>query len=297
MRAVVVKRLSSQLCDNRPPMGGTDAGPRSGDTRHAAPEPSDPDFMLSLARGLSAVRAFGDGHAELSVADVARRTGLSRASARRCLHTLAVLGYATTSHGRYELTPAVLTLGQAYLGSATIARLATPVLERLSDRLQESCSAAVLDGDEIVYVARAAARRILSINLSVGSRLPAACTSMGRVLVAFADDDARARFIARVTLARHTDFTIVNRQSLADELDRIREQGFAIVDQELELGLRSCAVPITRPDGATVAALNVGVLASRADATALKERFLPALSQAASQIGAAFGARGERQRR
>ena len=155
----------------------------------------DPDFMLSLARGLAAIRAFGDGGSQLSVADVARLAGLSRASARRCLHTLSVLGYATASGGRYELTPAILTLGQAYLSSMSVARVAQPVLERVSDELHESSSVAVLDGEEIVYVARAAARRILAISLEVGSRLPAACTSMGRVLLAAADADDRARFL------------------------------------------------------------------------------------------------------
>jgi IclR family pca regulon transcriptional regulator len=198
-----------------------------------------------------------------------------------------VLGYATSASGRFELTPAILTLGQAYLGSATIARLATPVLERLSDRLQESCSAAVLDGDEIVYVARAAARRILSINLSVGSRLPAACTSMGRVLVAFADGRSRKQFLSRVPLPRHTKYTITSRDALGAELDRIRRLGYAIVDQELELGLRSCAVPIVRL-GSAAAALNVGVHASRAEASTLTERFLPALREAADEIGAAL---------
>src|SRR6185295_14501038 len=151
------------------------------------------------ARGLSAIRAFREGGWQLSVADVARLAGLSRASARRCLHTLSVLGYATSTGGRYELTPAILTLGQAYLSSATVARVAQPVLERVSDELHESSSVAVLDGDEIVYIARAAAaRRILSIGLSVGSRLPASCTSMGRVLLAATDAAARARYLRAV---------------------------------------------------------------------------------------------------
>jgi IclR family pca regulon transcriptional regulator len=246
----------------------------------------DPDFMLSLARGLSVIRAFGGGRAQLTVADVARRAQLSRASARRCLHTLSLLGYAVGSHGSYELTPAILLLGQAYLGSATVARAAQPVLERISDELHESSSVAVLDGDEIVYVARAASRRILSIALSVGSRLPAAATSMGRVLLAAADEDTRARFLQRVTLNRLTERTIVDKRLLAAELDRVRAQGYAIVDQELELGLRSCAVPIARADGRVIAALNVGVHVGRADAAALKRDFVPRLRQAAQEISA-----------
>jgi PcaR/PcaU/PobR family beta-ketoadipate pathway transcriptional regulator len=171
----------------------------------------DPDFMLSLARGLAAIRAFGGGASQLSVADVARIAGLSRASARRCLHTLSVLGYATAAGGRYELTPSILTLGQAYLSSTSVARVAQPVLERVSDELHESSSVAVLDGDEIVYVARAAARRILAISLEVGSRLPAACTSMGRVLLAAQDPDERARVLRRVKLPRYTARTITDK--------------------------------------------------------------------------------------
>ena len=250
----------------------------------------DPDFMLSFARGLSAIRAFGEGKSELTVAEVARLTGLPRASARRCLHTLTVLGYATTNaDGRYELTPTILTLGQAYLSSTNIARIAQPVLERVSDTLNESSSVAVLDDEEIVYIARAATRRILSVNLFVGSRLPAACTSMGRVLLAGLDADARAKFLKRVKLRQYTDRTIVDRHALTAELDKVASQGFAIVDQELEPGLRSCAVPIARPDGVVVAALNVGVHASRADVTSLTKNVLPILRSAASDIRAALG--------
>ena len=248
--------------------------------------------MLSLARGLSAIRAFGDGRSQLTVADVSRLTGLPRASARRCLHTLSVLGYAVATNGRYELTPAILTLGQAYVSSAAVARVAQPILERLSDELHESFSVAVLDGDEIVYIARAAARRILSISLSVGSRLPAACTSMGRVLVA-ADDEIRSRFLRRVKLRRYTDRTIMDARAFAAELDAVKAQGYAIVDQELELGLRACAVPIARPDGKVVAAINVGLHAGRADAAILRRDFLPLLRKAAASIQAGLGARSD----
>jgi IclR family pca regulon transcriptional regulator len=247
--------------------------------------------MLSLARGLSTIRAFGDGRSQLTVSDVARLTGLSRASARRCLHTLTVLGYAAASNGRFELTPAMLTLGQAYLSSVTVARAAQPILERVSDELHESSSVAVLDGDEIVYIARAAARRILSISLQVGSRLPAACTSMGRVLLAAGDRDTRARFLRRAKLRRYTEHSITDKQQLAEELDRVQAQGYAIVDQELELGLRACAVPIARGDGTVVAALNVGAHASRADAATLERDFLPIMRRAAAEIAAGLGSR------
>src|SRR5262245_13430865 len=166
------------------------AGRRRRSPRHA----EDPDFMLSLARGLAVIRAFGSAPATLSIAEAGRLTGMSRAAARRCLHTLAVLGYVDGKGGAYRLAPNVLALGYAYLGSAAVPRAAQPVLERLSERLHESCSLTVLEGDEIVYVARAATRRILSVGLAIGSRLPAYCTSMGRVLLAFASDADRASY-------------------------------------------------------------------------------------------------------
>ena len=253
----------------------------------SVPVAGDPDYMLSLARGLSVIRAFADGRPHLTVADAARITGMSRAAARRCLYTLSVLGYAASIDGAYTLTPAVLALGYTYIGSTSLARVAQPVLERVSEQLHESFSLAVADGDEIVYLARAATRRILSIGLSVGSRLPAACTSMGRVLLAFGPEAARAAFLARVKLTRHTPYTIVDKPRLRAELDRVRQQGFAIVDQELELGLRSLAVPVRRPDGTVVAAINVGVQAGRVEAAVLERKFLPALREASGEIGAA----------
>jgi IclR family pca regulon transcriptional regulator len=267
--------------------------PRLADTADApGASRSDPDFMLSLARGLAVIRAFGQGRAQLGVGDIARLAGVSRASAGRCLHTLEALGYAAVVNGRYELTPAILALSQAYLGAMSVARIAQPVLERVSGELHESSSVAVLDGDEIVYLARAAVQRILAIGLSVGSRLPAACTSMGRMLLAMAPAAARARFLRSVTLHRYTDRTITDRRALAVELDAIRTQGFAIVNQELELGLCSCAVPIATPDGRVVAALNVGAHAGRVDRRMLERDFLPVMRRAAAEIG--VGLAGQR---
>ena len=249
----------------------------------------DADYMLSLARGLSVIRAFGQGQPSLSIADVARLTGLSRAAARRCLYTLSVLGYAAQVDGRYELTPRILSLGSAYLGSSLVARVAQPVLERVSEKLRESSSLAVLDDQDIVYVARAATHRILSIGLSVGSRLPAAATSMGRVLIAFADEAERARYLGRAKLVRHTPHTIVDKTKLRAEFDRVRAAGYAMVDQELEIGLRSLAVPVRRQDGVVVAAINVGVHAGRVDAKVLIRDYLPVLQRAADEIGLAIG--------
>jgi IclR family pca regulon transcriptional regulator len=246
---------------------------------------ADPDYMLSLARGLAVIRSFGTGRGTLSVAEVAREVGISRAAARRCLHTLSVLGYASSTNGAYELGPSVLTLGYAYLASTPAARVAQPILERVTDRLHESCSLAGLDGDEIVYIARSAAPRILSIGVTVASRLPAYCTSMGRVLLSALPADALHRLLVALVPERHTPRTIVQKRALRAEIDRVRERGFAIVDEELELGLRSIAVPVRRAGDRVVAAVNVGVHAARFTPAAMEREILPVLQSAAAEIG------------
>lgn len=247
--------------------------------------------MLSLARGLDVLRAFDPSTPALPVAEVARRAGISRASARRCLHTLERLGYARGGGGRFELTPKVLTLGSAYLGAARVARAAQPVLERVSDELQESCSVSVLDEQEIVYVARAAVRRIISIGLYVGSRLPAGVTSMGRVLWAFAPDERRKALVAAAPLAAHTPRTLTSRGALEQELARVRVAGFALVDQELEVGLRSIAVPIVGEAGSVIAAMNVGVQASRVPIRTMMREYVPVLRRAARDVSGVLGHR------
>lgn len=247
----------------------------------------DPDYMQSLARGLEVIRAFEHARPTLSITEVARLTNISRAAARRCLYTLAELGYVAGSDGIYELTPRILSLGYAYLSAMPLARIAQPVLERVSDRLHESCSIAVLDGDEIVYVARAATQRILSIGLGVGSRLPAYCTSMGRMLLAYLSDSDLDAYLARVHLERHTPHTITDRSVLRKELQRVRTSGYVVVDQELEMGLRSIAVPVKQPDGRAVASINVGAHAARADRQMMVKTYLPVLLEAASEIGLA----------
>lgn len=252
--------------------------------------------MLSLARGLAVMRALAERGPRLSTSDVARITGLSRAAAGRCLHTLGTTGYATSANGAWELAPTVVSLAAPYLaasssplGPASISRVAQPVLERLAEQLRESSSLAVLDGDNVVYLARAAARRILSIELAVGSRLPASCTSMGRVLLAALPEALLNRLLDGMTLKAHTPRTIVDKAELRAELVRIRTQGFAIVDQELELGLRSIAVPVRRKDGVVIAAINAGVHVARADKDALRREFLPVLQHASAAITAAMG--------
>lgn len=246
-----------------------------------------PDFMLSLARGLAVIRAFGDGEGRHSVSDITTRTGLSRATVRRCLHTLEALGYVVGNNGLYEFTPAVVALGYGYLSSTALVRAAQGTLEDVSEQVRESSSMGLLDGDEVIYVARVAVGRVLSIALTVGSRLPWSCTSMGRVLVSHLDEPDRAERLARVRLTAQTPRTITDRSRFRAELDRVRAQGFAIVDEELELGLRSVSVPVFHA-GRVVAAVNVGVHVSRASVHVLEREFLPVLRGAATAIESAL---------
>jgi IclR family pca regulon transcriptional regulator len=241
------------------------------------PAAADPNFMESLARGLAVIGAFQHARPSLSVSEVAALANISRAAARRCLYTLAVLGYARANEGSYTLTPKALSLGYAYLSASPVARVAQPLLEEVSARLHESCSMTVLDGDEIVYVARAATRR-----------LPAYCTSMGRVLLAYSAEAEVDAYLHRVALARQTPQTITEVALLRRELHRVRAAGYAVVDQELELGLRSIAVPVRQSDGRAVAAINVGAQAARVDLATMSQTYLPVLRAAADQIALAI---------
>lgn len=243
----------------------------------------DPNFMTSLARGLSVIRAFTEREPNLTIADVARITGLPRAAARRCLLTLERLGYAGTDGRTFFLRPRILALGYSFLSSAPLATILGPVLEGISRRLQESSSAAVMDEDEVLYIARSATKRIMSVGLNVGSRLPAYCTSMGRVLLAHMPAGEVAAYLDRVPLRPFTNRTITDRARLMEELDRVRVQGWSLQDQELELGLRSLAVPVANASGAVVAAINVSAQAGRVEPAEMIESFLPVLQSAAAE--------------
>lgn len=199
-----------------------------------------------------------------------------------------MLGYVRSLNGSYKLTPKTLGLGYAYLTASPVARVAQPVLEEVSGRLHEYSSMTVLDGDDIVYVARASTQRIISVGLSVGSRLPAYCTSMGRVLLAFGSESDLDSYLQRVDLVRRTPHTIVEPALLRRELQHVRASGYSIVDQELELGLRSIAVPVRQPDGRAVAAVNVGAQAARVDLSTMTQTYLPILRGAAEQIALAI---------
>ena len=245
----------------------------------------DPNFMTSLARGLAVIQAFSNRRDPLTISHVSSKTGFSRAAVRRCLYTLAQLGFAGSDDGRhFFLRPRILALGHSYISSMPLAAAAQPVLERISHLLHESCSIAALDGVDIVYVARANVTRIMSIDLRVGSRLPAYCTSMGRVLLANLPPEELESYLSRAELARRTGRTIVSREKLRQMLRLVRRNGYSIVDQELEHGLRSMAVPIHNSGGKVTAALNVGAQAQRVSILEMTNKFLPHLQDAAQEL-------------
>jgi IclR family pca regulon transcriptional regulator len=242
--------------------------------------------VQSLERGLAVIRAFDAEHRELGLSEVARAAGLTRAAARRFLLTLAELGYVSSADGKFSLTPRVLELGYAYLSGLTLPEVAEPHMEELVARVNESSSISVLDGIEIVYVVRVPTRRIMSITLSVGTRLPAYATSMGRVLIASLADDELERRLARIDVRPLSPYTVKDVDALRVVLAKVRKQGYAATDQELEEGLRSLAVPIHDVSGEVIAALNVSVHASRSTMSVLRRNFLPPTLQTAAAIEA-----------
>jgi IclR family transcriptional regulator, pca regulon regulatory protein len=253
-------------------------------TTNGSGRPSE--FVQSLQRGLAVIRAFDAEHQQMALAEVARATGLNRATARRFLLTLMELGYVSSSNGRFSLRPRVLELGYPYLSSLGLPELAPPHMERLTAAVNESCSISVLDDTDIVYVVRVPTRRIMSITLSVGTRLPAYATSMGRVLIAALPDDELDALLSKLELRPLTSRTVTDVDELRRQLYRVRAQGYALVDQELEDGLRSIGVPIRDGSGRVAAALNVSVHATRASVSVLRRDVLPLALEAAEAIEA-----------
>ncbi|MGZ6570770.1 MAG: IclR family transcriptional regulator domain-containing protein [Solirubrobacteraceae bacterium] len=251
-----------------------------------ATETRNSDFVQSLERGLAVIRAFDAEHRELALSDVARATGLTRAAARRFLLTLVKLGYVNFADGRFSLRPRVLELGYAYLSSLTLPEVAQPHMEALVAKVNESSSISVLDDLEVVYVVRVPTRRIMSITLSVGTRLPAYATSMGRMLLAHLPDDELEERLSRIEIRPLTARTVKDKDELRAILAATRKQGYAATDQELEEGLRSLAVPIRDAGDVVIAALNVSVHASRASMAVLRRDFLPFARQAVAGIQA-----------
>ena len=269
------------MTDDSPP-SETDASPRS-------------ETVQSLARGLAVIRAFDAEHPELTLSEVARGAGITRAAAGRFLRTLEELGYVRASTvsangsgvGRtFALTPRVLELGFSYLSALSIPEIVQPHLERLSREVDESVSAAVLDGEEIVYIARVPTRRIMSVRITIGTRFPAFATSMGRVLLAGMPTAERDALLAASALPALTDRTLTSLSGLQDELARVSEQGWALVDGELEPGLRSVAVPLHDRRGEVVAAVNVSTSATRDSVDHVLAQYLPPLQRTAAAIDA-----------
>ena len=237
------------------------------------------------------VRVFGADAPSLTLSDVASRAGLTRATARRILHTLSALGYVDFDGKFFALTPKILDLGYAYLSSLQIADIAQPTMEALSDEVHESVSMALLDGDDIVYVARVPTKRIMAISLGLGSRLPAHCTSLGRALLAGLPEPALASYLDRVTLTPRTSRTIVDCGELRLALDEVRTRGWALLDQELEEGVRSIAAPVHDRTRRVVAAVNIGTHVSRVSLGQLRNELVPRLLAACRQIDAQLAKR------
>lgn len=241
-------------------------------------------YVQSLERGLAVIRAFNAGAPELRLSEVAKSTGLTRAAARRFLLTLVDLGYVRTDGKHFSLTARVLELGYAFLSSMTLPEVALPHLERLSHEVHESSSVSVLEGEDVVYIARFAVSRIMAVTINVGTRFPAYATSMGHVLLAGLDEGALRKYLAEVRLEPLTSHTITDPDRLRSELDTVRAQGWALVDQELEEGLRSVAAPVRDRTGKVIAAVNVSTHASRTTVESVRRDMVPPLLDACERI-------------
>ncbi|MFS8053315.1 IclR family transcriptional regulator C-terminal domain-containing protein [Rhizobium sp. BR 317] len=237
------------------------------------------DFVSSFAKGLNTIEAFGETRQRLSIAEASKLTGLDRATVRRSLLTLAELGYAEYDGKFFTLTPKILRLGHAYLSATPLPTIIQPYLDQLSERAGHNASASVLDGTEIVYIARASQRRVMSINLTPGSRLPAYCASMGRVLLSGLPESEARAVLARSEIKANTANTKTDTEMLMAEFRQVRAQGYAVIDQELEIGLCSIAVPVENDRGQVVAAINIGAPAAYVAAADMAERYLPLLRE------------------
>ena len=252
-------------------------------TRLSDRKPGD-GYVQSFARGLEVIRSFSASAPRQTLSEVAERSGLSRAGARRILLTLESLGYVRSDGRLFSLSPRILDLGFAYLSSMPIWNLAEPVMQALVSEVRESCSAAVLDGTDIVYVLRVPTHKIMSLSLGVGSRLPAYCTSMGRMLLSALPQAELMQCLAASDRTARTKYTVTGIKDLASRIAQVRKQGWSLVNQELEEGLVSMAAPITNRAGQMVAALNISGQANRTSAKAMQETMLPPLLAAAQAV-------------
>ena len=242
------------------------------------------DMMGGLAKGLRIIEAFTAEHPRLSISQASEIAGLDRATARRCLLTLAELGYASYDGKFFTVTPRILRLGTGCLASMPLLRIVQPSLDQLSEEIGQSTSVSILDETEIVYIARAAQRRVMSISLMPGSRLPAYCTSMGRVLLAAAGKEAALRLLRASDLVARTDHTLTDIDALMAEIAEVSQRGFASINQEVEIGLCSIAVPLKAANGRTLAALNVGLAAGKASMAEIERSYLPPLLRMQAEL-------------
>lgn len=283
--AAMERRLAqARRAQPAPPEPGHASG--LADWTNASKQELGAEFVESLARGMTVLTAFGEGRAELPLTAVADATGLARATARRALITLEHLGYVTSRERTFRLTPQVLALGCPPLSRTTLSEIAAPHLAALVQRVHESASLAVLDGESIQYTARVATGRIMSVNITIGTRFPAYAASMGRVLLADLPAEERSARLARTELRALTPRTLTRPSELAAELERVRREGYALVDEELEEGLRSIAVPVRDLNGQAVAAVNVAMHSSRRTGEQCLTEVLPELRSAAARIEA-----------
>lgn len=243
-----------------------------------------PDFSEALARGLKVIGAFGTDRPRMTMSDIARAVDLPRATARRAIHTLTELGYLEAEGRLFQLTPKVLELAGFYLKSNLTATLLQPVCDRVSAELGEACSVAVLDRDDVVMIAHATPMRFIAVAAGVGFRLPAYCSSLGRVLLADLSEPELRAFLERLDPEPVTPRTLTDKGELEERIRAAGDQGYAMVDQEAETGFRSIAVPIRRHDGIVVAALNVGSRVEAVSEEAMRERCLPLLRREAAQV-------------
>jgi IclR family transcriptional regulator, pca regulon regulatory protein len=243
-----------------------------------------PEFLEALARGLRVVQAFGRDRRQLTLSDLARLVDLPRASVRRTLHTLVHLGFAETDGRLFRLTPRILSLAAAYLGSNAISDVLQPAVERLAADVGEPCSAAVLDGDDVIMIAHASPNRVINLAAQIGFRAPAVSSSLGRVLLAALDDRQLDRRLTRIKIEKLTPATVTDRTDLRKAIRRARDDGYALADQEVELGFRSISVPLRRLDGQVIAALNIGAHSRRCSNDTMRTAFLPKLLALAAEL-------------
>lgn len=244
----------------------------------------DRDYVNSLARGLMVIRAFNGDRPAMTLSEVAKNTGINRAAARRFLLTLVREGYAETDGKYFRLRPKMLELGFSALSSMSFSKIAQPIMDGLAESLNEMCLSAVLDGEWVVYVNRTSSQRVVSVNLDVGSRLPAYCMSTGRVLLAALPDDALDQWLQELTPIKHTEKTIVAKGKLRESIIQARHDGWSIMDEEYEIGFRSLSVPVLDGAGSTIAALNVCCPSARVSLQRMRTEFLPQTLRAAEAI-------------